>query len=358
VTRTWYEFKNSAGKNGNETEVLLYDEIGGFGVSAAQFISELQQVPKENRLVLRIHSPGGSVLDGNAIFTALRNWPGGVTTHIDGLAASMASVIAIAGDPVQMSGNGILMVHRVSAGASGNADDLRKMADVADKIEETVIKAYVGKTGLSRKRITALMDEETWMTASEALGLGFIDEITGDLKMAAHFDLTNFKNSAQLTAAIEAMSKPTITELEEKIVGLQLTISDSVTASEELTATHGAAIEAKDATISTLEATAEEFVKTTAAARDAHALVVEAKDAEIKTLTGSVETLTAEAKSSDVKAREIAARFGVNLPAKDFKAGGTLVGTGTATSMTRDEFAPLSASAKRAFFKAGGKLTD
>jgi ATP-dependent protease ClpP protease subunit len=86
--RSWYEFKNSGQK---ETTLFLYDEIGGFGKSAAAFIEDLQAIPKDHRLVLRIHSPGGSILDGNAIFTALKSHPGGVTTQIDGLAASMAS---------------------------------------------------------------------------------------------------------------------------------------------------------------------------------------------------------------------------------------------------------------------------
>src|SRR6202011_5751601 len=105
-----------------ETQLFLYDEIGGFGKSAADFIRDLQATPQDNRVVLRIHSPGGSVLDGNAIFTALKAHPGGVSTQIDGLAASIASVVAIAGTPVRMAGNGLMMIHNVSAGMQGDAD--------------------------------------------------------------------------------------------------------------------------------------------------------------------------------------------------------------------------------------------
>jgi ATP-dependent protease ClpP protease subunit len=145
--RDWYEFRASSDGQ-KETTLFLYDEIGGFGKSAANFINDLQAVPSDHRLVLRIHSPGGSVLDGNAIFTALRAHPGGITTHIDGLAASMASVVAIAGDPVRMAGNGLMMIHNVSGGVQGDADDLRKMADTMDKVQQTIENAYVGKTGL------------------------------------------------------------------------------------------------------------------------------------------------------------------------------------------------------------------
>jgi ATP-dependent Clp endopeptidase proteolytic subunit ClpP len=287
--QSWYEFKASVDKK--ETQLFLYDEIGGFGVSAAQFVAELKQVPEDHGLVLRIHSPGGSVLEGQAIFTALRAHPGGITTHIDGLAASMASVVALAGNPVQMAGNGIMMIHNVSAFAQGDAEEMRKQADVMDKIQETIVSAYVTKTGLSKKKITELMDAETWMTASEAKELGFVDEITGDLKIAAKFDLSKFKNTARLTELVGLMSKPTdlpseetllqklaalftSTELkakDDKIVELEGVISKNDEATEELVAAHTNAItaagtestdlKAKLATAESNSATPEEFEK-------------------------------------------------------------------------------------------------
>lgn len=359
--RTWYEFRNSAGKE-KETEIFLYDQIGGFGISAAQFIAELQQVPKENRLVLRIHSPGGSVLDGNAIFTALRAWPAGCTTHIDGLAASMASVIAIVGDPVQMAGNGIMMIHRVSAGAHGNADDLRKMAEVADKIEETIIAAFVGRTGLSRKRVAELMDAETWMTASEALELGFIDEITGELALAAEFDLSHFKNCAQLTELQSAMKQPTIAELQARVAELE-PFQAQVTELTGTVAAHVATIAERDTKLSGLETKVTELTGTV----ETHVDTIAARDLTISELTGEIASnavVLAEAKAlivelngkittvdaaSDVKAREIAARHGIELPPK-------APGAGDKTTENADKPALTGMAKARAYF--AGRLPE
>ncbi len=191
--RHWYEFKADASKN--QTEVFIYDSIGGFGISASTFIAHLQTVPAAHRLVVRIHSPGGSVLDGNAIFNALKAHPGGVTTQIDGLAASMASVIAIAGKPARMAENGLLMIHNVSGWAEGDAEEMRQMADLTEKVQETIVQAYIDRTGISRRKIMKMMDDETWLDAAEAKELGFVDEIGAPLKMAASFDLSRFRNA-------------------------------------------------------------------------------------------------------------------------------------------------------------------
>lgn len=201
--RSWYEFRSREGSN--ETEILLYDEIGGFGISAASFIAALRSVPASNRIVLRIHSPGGSVLDGHAIFSALKSHPGGVTTHIDGLAASMATVVALAGGPVQMASGAFFMIHNVAAVAAGDAGEMRRMADVVDKIQESIAQVYVDKSGLSRRRIMEMMDAETWMGAEEAMNLGFVDEITHGVVMAAKFDLSAFKNAPRFDSDNEQM---------------------------------------------------------------------------------------------------------------------------------------------------------
>jgi ATP-dependent protease ClpP protease subunit len=218
-----YEFKaSSAGSK--EVECWLYDEIGWPGITAAAFVNDLQKVPADSRLVLHVHSPGGSVIDGQAIFTALKNHRGGVTTKIDGLAASMAGVIAIAGSPVQIASNAMIMVHDVSSVALGSAEEMRKTADIVDKIQETVITQYVNKTKLPRQRIIDMMREETWMIATEAKELGFADEITGEVKMAAKFDLSKFKNFAAAQARLQRTTKTTavselslVAQLREKL---------------------------------------------------------------------------------------------------------------------------------------------
>jgi len=287
---TWYEFKASA--NGEkETQLFLYDEIGGFGKSAADFIRDLQTTPQDHRLVLRIHSPGGSVLDGNAIVTALKAHPGGLTTHIDGLAASMASVVAIAGVPVRMAGNGLMMIHNVSAGMQGDADEFRKQADVMDKIQKTIEAAYVGKTGLPKKQIREMMDAETWMTAKEAKELGFVDEITGDLKMAAHFDLTKYKNApSALTSNPRRMEGNLPSEEEAKTIFQKLAAFFTSTQ-----------LEAKEAEIVELKSKIATSDSSTEQVATAHATALLAKDDEIAELKTKLEKAGTDSAETEKK---------------------------------------------------------
>ena len=312
---SWYEFRPSSSADSAHTNLFIYDSIGAFGVSASQFLADLQSVPADSRIVLRIHSPGGDVFDGQAIFTALKRHAGGVTTHIDGLAASMAAVIAMAGDPVQMAGNGMFMIHNVGGGAMGESEDLRKAADMMDKVQETITQIFVGKTGLSRKRLTELMDSETWLTASEALEMGFVDEITGEMKMAAEFDLSKFKNSPRLTEKLAAMSKPTVAELTETISQLEVaaTASQEAISKLETENTEGAAAVATlTASLTEASAKVEGFVELTTK--------LEAEKVELTnlnvTLTARVTELEASQKTVEQAAREIAARNGADLPAK------------------------------------------
>ena len=180
-----YEIRSSA--TAAETEIFLYAEIGARGVTAAQFVQGLQMVPPAHRLVLRIHSPGGSVLDGSAIINALTARPQGFVAQIDGLAASMAGAIAVSASRVRMASNAFFMLHNASGGAEGDAASMRRNADLIEKVQEPIITAYRAKTGLSRERILAMMDAESWLNATEAKALRFADEITGEQKVSASF---------------------------------------------------------------------------------------------------------------------------------------------------------------------------
>lgn len=187
--RNWYEIKAAVG---DTTEVFIYDQIGedwfGEGVSAKNFLSELAAVKTPN-IALHLNSPGGSVFDGVAIHNALVRHPARVTTYIDGLAASISSVIALAGERVIMASNALFMIHNPWGGVSGDSAEMRKMADVLDKIKETLINTYTARTGLPADEVAAAMDSESWYTAQEALALGYIDEVGLELKAAASFDL-------------------------------------------------------------------------------------------------------------------------------------------------------------------------
>jgi len=192
----WYDFKNTAD---DSAEVFIYDEIGGWGIDAASFVRELRAYSGK-ALTVRVHSPGGSVLDGHAIFNALKRHNGGVTVQIDGLAASMASVIAMAGAPVKMAANGFLMIHNPSGGMMGGADDMRKAAELLDKMKDGLVNIYAAKSGKSAEEIEEWMDAETWFTADEAKENGLIDEITDGIAMAAKFDA--MKNFSRVPVAL------------------------------------------------------------------------------------------------------------------------------------------------------------
>lgn len=135
-------------------------------------------------IVLWINSPGGNVFAAAEIYTMLLDYNGKVTVKIDSLAASAASVIAMAGDVVQMSPVANMMIHNPATIAWGDQREMRHQADVLDEIKESIINAYERKTGLSRTRLAKLMDEETWMNAYKAVELGFADEVIGDDRKA------------------------------------------------------------------------------------------------------------------------------------------------------------------------------
>jgi ATP-dependent protease ClpP protease subunit len=177
----WYAISET---NETEAEISLYDEIGGFGVGAKQFLGELSRL-KGKHIHLRINSPGGSVVEGTAIFNALRRHQGGVTVHIDALAASMASVIAMAGMPVYMADNALLMVHNPWTITAGDSDELRKEADLLDKLKASIRNAYQRKTGLPEDQLQGMMDAETWLDSVDAVALGFVDAIEEGVAAAA-----------------------------------------------------------------------------------------------------------------------------------------------------------------------------
>lgn len=193
----WYDMKALA--NG-ATEIYVFDEIGYWGVTAKDFARDLKEVKPNGAIDLHINSPGGSVTDGIAIYNLLKNHPSTVNVIIDGLAASMASIIAMAGDTITMPENALMMIHNPWGGAMGDAEELRKTADVLDKMKSALISAYVNKTGKDAEEISALMDDETWMTGSEAVEMGFATQVTDEVLLAASFDISKlekFQNNKQ-----------------------------------------------------------------------------------------------------------------------------------------------------------------
>jgi len=199
--KTWFRIENKTEK---EATVYIHDEIGYYGVKASEFVKALNEITAKT-INLHINSPGGNVFDGVTIYNALRDHKATVKVKIDGLAASIASVIAMAGDTVDIAKNAMMMIHRAWTIAAGNANEMRKTADVLEKIDKgTVIGTYAEKTGLAESELIDLVDAETWLTADEAKQLGFVDSIGGDTDTKACFDLSRYNNVPQ--AALDRWS--------------------------------------------------------------------------------------------------------------------------------------------------------
>lgn len=172
--RPGFEIRNAA--SGDEAELLVYDEIDSWwGVSAGDVIAELAQVTAPN-LRVRINSPGGSVFEGLAIANALRAHPANVIVQVDGLAASIASVIAMAGDRLVMMPNSMLMIHEASGLCIGDATDMQQMAGVLGKISDNIAGAYAAKAGGTSDEWRAVMRAETWYLPEDAVTAGLADE--------------------------------------------------------------------------------------------------------------------------------------------------------------------------------------
>lgn len=169
----WYRIRNLGE---NEAEVVIYDEIGWFGVSAQQFIRELRDITA-SKITLRVNSPGGEVYDGIAIYNLLRSHPAHVTTYVDGIAASIASVIALAGDKVIMQPHSQLMVHDPWAMCIGNASDMEDMAARLGKHADDIAAVYAERAGGTVAEWRERMSAEMWLSAEEAVAVGLADEV-------------------------------------------------------------------------------------------------------------------------------------------------------------------------------------
>jgi ATP-dependent protease ClpP protease subunit len=202
--KRWYEFRAQAGG----AEIVIYDEIGAFGVPAKAFLDELKALGRVAELTVRINSPGGSVFDGVAIYNALKRHDAAITVWIDGIAASIASMIAMAGDEVVMPENAMLVLHDPSGLVMGTAFDMRAMAEALDRMKAGMVAAYRDKSGRDETEIEALMQAETWLSAQEAVDLGFADRAEQPVRMAAQFDFSRFRNAPPHLAAALTSSTP------------------------------------------------------------------------------------------------------------------------------------------------------
>lgn len=205
------KFEVVAKADSADVDIFLYDQIVSSedeaefwgGVAPESFVKAIYGIDKDATINLRINSPGGSVFAARAMEQALRDHKGRVVVHIDGLAASAATFIAMAGDEIIMSKGALFMIHKAWTGLWANADGLRKEADLLDKIDGTLADTYAEKTGKDVAAISEWMAAETWFTAQEALDAGFATSIADADAKAGAWNLSAYDNAPKMAPAPE-----------------------------------------------------------------------------------------------------------------------------------------------------------
>ncbi|MBG2802683.1 Clp protease ClpP [Proteus mirabilis] len=203
--KSWFRMQ---AKEDQTADIYIYDEIGGWGISARRFTEDLLSLGNLSHINLHIHSPGGEVFDGIAIYNQLKNHSATITVYIDGLAASMASVIAMVGDTVIMPKNAMMMIHKPWGVSWGDANDMREYADLLDKLENVLIPAYVAKTGKTTEEMTAMLEQETWLDGDECVEHGFADKVIEPVKAMASLTSKRIEEFSSMPSAIKNQITP------------------------------------------------------------------------------------------------------------------------------------------------------
>ncbi|HHZ4166845.1 TPA: ClpP-like prohead protease/major capsid protein fusion protein, partial [Escherichia coli] len=171
---------------------------------------------------LRIHSPGGDIFEGLAIYNALKNHPAKKIVHIEGMAASMASFIAMCGDHIVMPENAMMMIHAPRGVTAGVSGDVRRFADLMDKLGDTMAETYAGRTGRSKQEITAMMEAETWMDGNECKANGFADEVIPAITAMARIESKRIGDFSNMPEKIKSMiSQKTTSGEQERLNGIR-----------------------------------------------------------------------------------------------------------------------------------------
>ena len=174
---------------GKRAEIYLYGVIGidwfDEGVTAKQFAKDLKDLGAVDQIDVRINSDGGSVTDARAIYTLLVEHPAEINVHVDGIAASAASFLAMAGKTITVAEGGFIMIHNARMGCFGEAEDHIRAATVLETVNETIRETYIARTNQGADKIKKWMDAETWFTGKEAVQYGFADRLVENMRVAA-----------------------------------------------------------------------------------------------------------------------------------------------------------------------------
>ena len=209
--KKFWKWKNQAGEEPDAERVLeLYGTISDESwldddITPAMFRDEL--FSGTGPVTIWVNSPGGDCVAASQIYTMLMDYKNDVTVKIDGIAASAASVIAMAGTKVLMSPTSTMMIHNPATIAFGDHTDMSKAIDMLSEVKESIINAYEIKTSLPRKQLAKMMDETTWMNAKKAIELGFADEMLTDEKRTVSDEAYEFSASAVNSSLINKINK-------------------------------------------------------------------------------------------------------------------------------------------------------
>jgi ATP-dependent Clp protease protease subunit len=188
--KKWFSVENKGESRG---KINILDDIGrGFlgigGYTAKDFHKELDKLGAVDNIDVHINSRGGDVFEGFAVYEMLRSHKATIHVKIEALAASIASIIAMAGDEITIAANGFIMTHQPTGFVAGNAKEMRKAADVMDQFKEKIIDTYTQRSNLERSKIERMVNEETWIDAKQAIEMGLADKSTEEVKIAALLD--------------------------------------------------------------------------------------------------------------------------------------------------------------------------
>ena len=216
--KTWFSIKVMA----DVVYVRIYDEIGGYGVKASTLTDEINACGNASEIHLLIYSPGGYIFEGLAIYNALKNHPAKKIVHIEGMAASMASFIAMCGDHIVMPENAMMMIHAPRGVTAGVSGDVRRFADLMDKLGDTMAETYAGITGRSKQEITSMMEAETWMDGNECKANGFADEVIPAITAMARIESKRIGDFSNMPEKIKSMiSQKTGSGEQERLNGIR-----------------------------------------------------------------------------------------------------------------------------------------
>lgn len=205
-TANWYAIR--AGTARGVAEIDIFGDIGTGGVTSMQFANDLRALGDVSQINLRLNSPGGAVFEGMAMYNLLKSHKARVVCTVMGMAASMGSVVAMACDEVRMPANAVMMVHMPWGIQGGTAEAMRKYAEVLDMFGDSMLETYTAKTGKTADEIKALLEEETWMTAAQAVELGFADQVLDAVEAFGSLNSNRFKDFTKMPASAKMLFDP------------------------------------------------------------------------------------------------------------------------------------------------------